>query len=256
MDIAVDASYHADNTYLSARRGAHVIPKYLFGKPIDQLGGAESIPAWVRWPLFELMLRLTQGRMSDYGLPEPDHRLGHAHPTISGRILDRISHGTIAVKPNIAELGADTVRFTDGSEVHADLVVYCTGYRISFPFFDEDFVSAPENRIDLYKYLFHPRIEGLYFLGLVQPLGAIMPIVERQSELVAQQILGSYALPPVIEMERDIARKQAKMRRRYVASKRHTIQVDFDDYMKELRQEIESGERSGVAVEPVTLSAA
>ena len=40
MDIAVDASYHAESVVLAARRGAHIIPKYLFGKPMDQLGGA------------------------------------------------------------------------------------------------------------------------------------------------------------------------------------------------------------------------
>jgi hypothetical protein len=31
------------------------------------------------------------------------------------------------------------------------------------------------------------------------------------------------------------------MRKRYVASKRHTIQADFDDYMRELHQERRAG---------------
>jgi dimethylaniline monooxygenase (N-oxide forming) len=261
MDIAVDASYYAKSTYLAARRGAHVVPKYLFGKPIDQIGGSESIPGWIRWPIMRTLLKLTQGPMERYGLPEPDHKLGQAHPTISSRILDRISHGAITPKPNIASLGKDTVRFTDGSEVHADLVVYCTGYKISFPFFDQDFVSAADNRIDLYEFLFHPRVQGLYFIGLIQPLGAIMPIAERQSELVAQHILGNFTLPPTIEMERDIARKQRKMQKRYVTSKRHTIQVDYDDYMKELRGHLESAAPAGPGPaaaerEPVAASAA
>src|SRR4029079_15649273 len=50
MYIAVDASYHARNTYLAARRGAYVIPKYLFGKPVDQIGGGEAPPASLRLP--------------------------------------------------------------------------------------------------------------------------------------------------------------------------------------------------------------
>ena len=37
-DIAVDASYLAASTTLSVRRGAHVLPKYLFGVPFDQFG--------------------------------------------------------------------------------------------------------------------------------------------------------------------------------------------------------------------------
>src|SRR3712207_4206818 len=41
MDIAVDASHHANSTVLAARRGAWIIPKYLFGKPLDQIGGTD-----------------------------------------------------------------------------------------------------------------------------------------------------------------------------------------------------------------------
>ena len=33
------------------------------------------------------------------------------------------------------------------------------------------------------------------------------------------------------------------MRRRYVASKRHTMQVDFDDYMFDLRRERRRGRK-------------
>ena len=142
MDIAVDASYHARRTtYLAARRGAYIVPKYIFGKPMDQIGRPTTCR---RDPLPADAAGCSDrrsGKMSDYGLPEPDHKFGHAHPTVSGRILDRLAHGAITPKPNIAALDGDTVRFVDGSEVHADLVVYCTGYKITFPFFDEDFVA-------------------------------------------------------------------------------------------------------------------
>ena len=38
------------------------------------------------------------------------------------------------------------------------------------------------------------------------------------------------------------------MRKRYVASKRHTIQVDFEVYMRDLAKELERGrERAGAA---------
>ena len=62
MDIAVDASYHAKNTYLAARRGAYVVPKYIFGKPVDQIGGAEWIPSWIRFPIMSLLLKVTSAR--------------------------------------------------------------------------------------------------------------------------------------------------------------------------------------------------
>jgi hypothetical protein len=241
MDIAVDASYHAKSTILAARRGAYVIPKYLFGKPVDQIGGAEWLPHWIRFPVMAQLLKLNVGRMENYGLPEPDHKFAHAHPTVSGRILDRLAHGAISPKPNIAALDGETVRFTDGSEVHADLVVYCTGYKITFPFFDEDFITAKDNELPLYKFMFHPEYENLFFLGLVQPLGAIMPIAERQSVLITEALRDRFDLPSRTQMDADIAAKMRKMRKRYVASKRHTIQVDYDDYMRDLDQELEAG---------------
>jgi cation diffusion facilitator CzcD-associated flavoprotein CzcO len=241
MDIAVDASYHANATYLSARRGVHIVPKYIFGKPMDTLGGSELVPGPIRFAMYRKLLKVAVGDVTNYGLPAPDHKFAEAHPTISGRILDRLAHGAIAPKPNIERLEGDQVVFTDGSSVHADLVIYCTGYRITFPFFDEGFVSAKDNQLRLYKFMFHPRVAGLYFLGLIQPLGAIMPIAERQSALIARHLTGAYALPGHGEMERDIDRKLDAMRRRYVASKRHTIQVDYDDYMRELTKEMEKG---------------
>jgi cation diffusion facilitator CzcD-associated flavoprotein CzcO len=243
MDIAVDASYYAASTVLAARRGAHVVPKYLFGRPYDQFVGGEKVPAWLRWPIARAMIKATTGPMTKYGLQEPDHRFAEAHPTMSSRILDRHAHGAVTAKPNIARLDRDRVHFADGTSVHADLVIYCTGYKITFPFFDEGLVSARDNELPLYKHLIHPDIPGLYFIGLIQPLGAIMPIAERQSLLVPDHLQDRYSAPDRAAMERDIALKRDRMSKRYVASKRHTIQVDFDDYMRELRRERQAGAR-------------
>jgi hypothetical protein len=251
MDIAVDASYHAESVVLAARRGVHVIPKYVFGRPYDQLAASPWIPHWVRWPIARVIMRAATGPMSRYGLPAPDHKFAQAHPTMSSRILDRLAHGAITPKPNIAALEGDRVRFVDGSSVQADLVVYCTGYKISFPFFGHDFLDpGQDNEIGLYRRIFHPGIAGLYFIGLVQPLGAIMPIAERQSELVADHLEGTYHLPGRAAMDREIDRTRARMRRRYVASKRHTIQVDFDDYLRTLGREARIGaaRRGGLTV--------
>ena len=197
------------------------------------------------------LLKMNVGKMENYGLPEPDHKFAHAHPTVSGRILDRLAHGAITTKPNIESLHGEMVRFTDGTEVHADLVVYCTGYKITFPFFDEDFVAAKDNELPLFQFMFHPEYDNLFFLGLVQPLGAIMPIAERQSQLVGEALRGRYTLPPRGAMDADIADKRRKMKKRYVASKRHTIQVDYDDYMKGLTAELEAGRERADAAAPV-----
>lgn len=241
MDISVDASYHAASTRLVARRGVHVVPKYILGKPLD--AGVRPTRVPFPWMLrgLEQVLKLTVGPMDRYGLPRPDHHLGQTHPTVSSRILDRLAHGAIAVRPEIAELDGQTVRYRDGIEEQADLLVYCTGYKISFPFFDEGLISASDNGLVLYKRIFPVDPAGLYFIGFVQPWGAIMPIAEVQSRIVADHLLGAYALPGKPQMQSDMKAMLARQGRRYLASKRHTIQVDFSNHMVELQDEVRAG---------------
>ena len=241
MDIAVESSFSATATYLAARRGAWVIPKYVFGRPLDQIATRAGVPFKLRQRFTEVVLRMAVGDMQRYGLPKPDHRPLEAHPTISDDLLSRVAHGEIEPKPNIARLTERTVVFTDGSEVEADVVVYCTGYKVTFPFFDPDLISAPGNDLPLFRRVFHPELAGVYFIGLLQPLGAIMPLAAAQSEWVCDHLSGRYALPSPDEVRADIARERARMFKRYVASQRHTMQVDFDDYLADLEKERRQG---------------
>jgi hypothetical protein len=123
------------------------------------------------------------------------------------------------------------------------VIVWCTGYKVSFPFFDQDFISAPDNELPLYRRVFKPGIDNLFFLALLQPLGATMPIAEAQGRWIASYLRGEYRLPSIAAMQADIRRDRERMRRRYVASKRHTMEVDFDDYLFALRREMKAGAR-------------
>jgi dimethylaniline monooxygenase (N-oxide forming) len=243
MDIAVEASYVAEQTFLSARRGAWIMPKYMLGRPSDQLPNDPRLPLKLRMKVFETLIRLHVGRPEKYGLPKPDHGFAAAHPTVSGRIVDRLQHGAITPKPNIARLHAEEVEFADGSRERVDVIVYCTGYKITFPFFDPGFISAPDNRIGLFRRALHPDIPNVFFVALVQPLGATMPIAEAQGQWIADELRGEYLRPSRAAMLRDIAAEDEAMRRRYVASKRHTIQIDFDDYLRALEHERREGAR-------------
>jgi len=243
MDIAVEASFVARDVYLAARRGAWVIPKYILGRPMDSMQASARIPFAIRRRAQEALLRLVVGDMERYGLPKPDHRFLEAHPTVSDDVLSRLAHGEIAPKPNIAELTERTVRFADGSEIDADVVVYCTGYRVTFPFLDPALISAPDNDLPLFRRVFHPDVGGIYFIGLLQPIGAIMPLAELQSQWICDHLAGRYQLPPDVELRADIEAERAAMFKRYVASKRHTMEVDFEDYVLGIRQERRRGER-------------
>ncbi len=239
-DIAVEASRIAEHTFLAMRRGAYVMPKYLNGKPTDEAASdlLTRMPLPVQRFVLNRMLGLTAGEMTAYGLPQPDHKLLEAHPTVSAELLSRLGHGDIEVRPNIDRFsGGRTVRFIDGNEEEVDLVVYCTGYKISFPFFDDDLVAPRDNRLPLYRRVVSVEHPGLYFIGLIQPLGAIMPLAEAQAEWVGDLLEGRGTLPSPSEMKAEVEATEAKMRKRYIASKRHTIQVDFQPYLREIRRE-------------------
>jgi dimethylaniline monooxygenase (N-oxide forming) len=241
VDIAVESSRIADRTFLAARRGAYVLPKYINGKPIDEL----SNPATSMFPLsvqrFFATRALEIASAADptaYGLPKPDHKLFEAHPTVSSELLPRLGHGDITAKPNIDRfLGGRSVRFADGSEEEIDLVIYCTGYKMTFPFFDPEVFSAPGNRLPLYRRVASVERPGLYLIGFIQPLGPVMPLAEAQAEWVADLLGGRASLPPAAAMRKEIEAEERKMRKRFVASKRHTVEVDFYPYLREIRRE-------------------
>jgi hypothetical protein len=240
VDIAVESSRIADKTFVSTRRGAWVIPKYLGGKPIDEIANSLTglAPIPVMRAVMNRSLKVAVGDPTDYGLPKPDHKLLEAHPTVSSEFLPRLGHGDITAKPNIqAFTGGKTVRFVDGSEEEIDLVVYCTGYKITFPFFDPEVLSAPENRLLLYRRVVSVERPGIYFIGFIQPLGPIMPIAEAQSDWVADLISGRAQLPAPTDMREQISEEEAKQAKRFVASKRHTVEVDFYPYLREIRRE-------------------
>jgi hypothetical protein len=244
-DIAVETSSISARTFLSMRRGAHVLPKYFFGQPFDRLAKTPLAlaPLWFQRLTLRALLRLAQGRMEDYGLPKPDHKVLSAHPTISSDLLNRLGHGDITVKANVERLDGDMVRFVDGTVEKVDAIIYGTGYKISFPFLDPQIIAARDNTIALFHRVVDPGHAGLFFIGLVQPLGAIMPLAEAQSAWVADLLEGKAQLPPVHAARREIARYTTRTARRYVASKRHTIEVDFLAHLREIERERRRGAR-------------
>jgi hypothetical protein len=247
MDIACELSRPgiAETLLLSARKGVWVVPKYIFGIPTTRLTG---MPPWVPWRLnswlTHLIVSMNVGKPWNYGLPRPDHRLLQAHPTISQEIFLRLGSGDILPRPGIRRLAGDSVEFVDGRVEPVDVIVWCTGYKVSFPFFDPGFISAPDNDLPLWERMVRPGIDNLFFVGLLQPLGAIMPIAEAQGRFIGDHLLGRIALPSRDVMLREIDKERERMVRRYPdGAKRHTMQVDFNAYLGRLERHARSGSR-------------
>jgi hypothetical protein len=258
VDLVSELSQKAwrNTVYISSRSGAWILPKYIFGLTPDKV--VRTLPvvplAWQR-RLLRPVPRLLFGSPERFGLPTPNHHFLEAHPTQSAELLMRLGSGDAIAKPNIERLAGDAVHFVDGSTVEADVIIYATGYNITFPFFDEEFISAPDNHLPLYKRILKPGIDDLLFVGFAQSLPTLFPFVECQARLVAAYLAGDYRPPPVDEMLQTIAADERKYVGHFADKPRHTQQVDYWDYERNMRRrELPAGRRRVAKLGPIRLA--
>ena len=175
-----------------SRRGQWVMPKYLLGKAADQTAFPGWTPLWVTRARMALGARVT-GNVDQAGHPAPRPPAGAEPPGAVGA-----SSRSASGRPDHREAGDRPPRGTTrwcsptAPRRRADLIVWATGYRVTFPFLDPELVAAQDNDLPLWKRMVHPDLPGLYFIGLVQAVGAVMPIAEAQSVWVAEMLTGQY----------------------------------------------------------------
>ncbi|MBY5993739.1 flavin-containing monooxygenase [Ferrimonas balearica] len=243
MDIASELSQRHITAKLcvSARRGGYIMPKYLFGQPADKALLPPWVPGWLARRLFRWVYRFSVGDITRWGIQPPDHQPLEAHPSVSGDFLIRLGSGDIQMRTGIAELAGDSVVFTDGRREAFDVIVYATGYDVSFPFLAEGLVPLQENRLPLFKRLLRPEHPGLIFLGLAQALPSLLNLAQVQMRLVVPLIQGRYQLPEAGPMAEAIVTDERTHGGHYYASRRHTMQLDFARYEGEIARELKAG---------------
>ncbi len=244
-DIAVDASRMAERTVISWRRGYHILPKFIWGGPLDSGGELYDrfhLPMWLRRMVTRAMLWVVQGDLTRYGLPKPDHQLFESHPIVNSQLLYQLGHGKISVSPAVKRLEGNTVYFADGTNEDFDTIVCATGYQARFPFLEPTLgqdASHTGELPPLYLNAFPARWNNLFFAGLLQPNGAIWPLADLQTQLMAAYVKAQQQDPASSEWF------QAQVQRpwhgangglRYVDTPRHRWEVEFFDYRRQLRK--------------------
>ncbi|MEN9950392.1 MAG: hypothetical protein RLY85_1144 [Bacteroidota bacterium] len=236
-DVAVESSRVAASVDMSWRRGYWIAPKFMMGKPADVFSTKINwLPRSLWQKLSALSLFFRNGRNTDYGLPEPDGPLGSHHPTINEDLFFTIRHGKIKPRPDIERIDGETVYFKDGSSGDYDIIVACTGYIISHPFFDKQLIDYSEGEVPLWLRMIHPDIRSLYFIGLFQPLGCIWPGSELQSKIMARELSGKWHRPT--DIQKRITGELKNPDFRQINTPRHTITVDYHRFRKRLLQQL------------------
>jgi cation diffusion facilitator CzcD-associated flavoprotein CzcO len=236
-DIATELSSVARETYLSARTGHYLVPKLIEGRPIDVLSPLmKRLSVEQRRPLLTLMLKIVNGDPTSFGLPKPPYKPGQGPLIATTDLLPAIAHGRIVPKPVVAGVEGRTVRFADGSEVEADAVVHCTGYRIGFPFLAPALVTGGDDAPPLYRLVVPPELDRLYFIGLLHSMMSLMPLAEAQSEWVGDLLDGDVRLPLREKMWSAIRRERRRQDRRFYDSSGHLL-VDPNEYERLIARE-------------------
>lgn len=242
-DIAVESAQNAAHTFHSMRRGYRFAPKYLFGRPADVL--AETflkwrLPLWLRRKSFDMMVKMVLGAPQDYGLLKPDHQWFETHPIVNSQMLYYVGHGEITVKPDVAALDGRTVKFVDGSSESIDVIVYCTGYHISFPFIDREHLAWKDDRPNLFLNVFHPEYDNLFVVGLIQPDSGMFWLIDYQTQAIARYLRAADHDSPAATRFRQEKRRGMETSGgiRYVNSSRHLLEVEHSSYARRLRKAI------------------
>ena len=56
-----------------------------------------------------------------------------SHPIMNTQILHHLGHGDLTYRPDVASFDGDRVTFVDRSTRQVDLVIFATGYKVSYP---------------------------------------------------------------------------------------------------------------------------
>ena len=239
-DLAVEASLHAEQATLSWRRGYHLLPKFFKGKPIDQCGETLlklRLPLWARRLSAKLIVRWVLGPSELAGLPKPDHQLFETHPIINSRLHGQVAHGDLAVRPDISEFDGKRVKFVDGKEDEFDLVLFATGFHLSFPFLDREYLNWQDGRPNLFMNIFHPERDDLFCAGLIQPDSGQWGLVDYQAQLIVSYL-------QALENNPKRARRFAQLKHSlpsarsiaYLDSPRHRLEVEHFSYRERLQK--------------------
>lgn len=188
-DIVVDAVHRAASVQISVRRGYHFVPKYVFGRPADTVGGAIKLPLWLKRRIDHRLLGWFTGDPVRFGFPRPDHALYESHPIVNSLILYHLGHGDTHVRADVRRFEGKRVHFADGTGGEYDLILLATGYRLHYPFIARGELNWEGAAPKLYLNCFHPERDDLFVMGMIEAAGLGWQGRYEQAELVARYIV-------------------------------------------------------------------
>jgi len=184
-EIALDLAEGGARPTLSLRNGVHVVPRDLFGIPIQVVAllATRLLPAGFNDAIFPPILDFVLGHPARYGITRPKEGIltlaarAAKIPVLDVGTLRKISQGAIKVAPGLAAITREGAVFQDGARGRYDAIILATGYRPNY----RRFFGAEEMQPE--------KIDSIYFVGFRNAITGLLRQISQEAVAAADDIL-------------------------------------------------------------------
>jgi cation diffusion facilitator CzcD-associated flavoprotein CzcO len=187
-EIALDLAEGGAEPTISVRNGVHIVPRDLFGIPIQMVAmAASALPSRANDTLFPFILDLALGDLAKFGIKRPKQGIleqtakSHKIPVLDIGTAKKISEGAIKVMPGILTMTDDGVVFTNGEKRLFDAIIFATGYRPGY----RSFLASHDIAPDVER---NNDNAGIYFVGFHVAITGQLHEIGKQAIRVANDI--------------------------------------------------------------------
>jgi len=193
-EVALDLCEAGARTSISIRNGVHIVPRDLFGIPIQIVAmfATKVLPSRSNDRLFPLILDFALGNLSTHGITRPKEGIlqrvasSARIPVIDVGTVRKISEGAIRIEPGISAITEDGATFCGGTDGKFDAIIFATGYRPNYrSFLQADDVKNPADCAPAAR----NSDATIYFVGFKNSVAGLLRQISREAVQVADDIV-------------------------------------------------------------------
>lgn len=223
LDISLEAARNGcASVVVLCRSGTNIIPVADYdGKPLDQMLNTRlfnGLPALARNLLFYQIVRGTNAAFHQHGMPPASSAKDSAgFSNLKEHVAYRsfLDEGKISfVTGGIEQFRSDSLVLSSGQELGADEIIFCTGYKLQFPFLadnlSEELVvsTAGRKHLNAYKLVMHPTQPTLCALAFLLTFGNESCVAEMQARWALAHWVGRVGMPSTETLSKELKRRR------------------------------------------------
>jgi len=188
-EIGAELAQNGIPVTLAVRSGANVVPRELFGIPIQYLAFyVRKLPRPAQRVVVSIIRQVTLIRRGPPVLPPSPVFPLDAVPVIGFHLVDAIKAGAARVRPGLAALTPGGARFTDGSEEPFDTVILATGFHAALQPLGALVSADAKGFARRTDRVTSADQQGLYFVGSNYDSGGGLRNIGVDAKLVARRL--------------------------------------------------------------------